>query len=1221
MNTIYTKDGKILKQDNKISVNQNCCCGDCPKCIGSTCCNEEYPRQIGYCCENIWRLPTDIGGCCSGIWYDTAGTCCNEEWHTERGICCNGTTWFPIPEGISLPVWPNPYNPWEKYPGVSWETELCPSGMLFAKYGAAGECCGCVPTGVYDPEVGYEVPFADISSYMCCDCSNLPYIGKYLVTSPYNYTYWLTGCLGTCCKEKDCSLTYREQCNPTNHPTSPGDYEDGWKYLYDGSKCCPPEYCSVDQCCVNGVLVYTATFEVTGDIISTPEGCGGDTLCGSTWIVDIPGTSPTYIAPGVSGNFFVAQVGFNIPTNATLEDVALELYYQMSPQDDNSPYVGNQFGGCPGLEDGGYGGCQLRAQVNGNILTITAPDAINGTITYIAPPHIPLSFNSCFGAGATAKITGLTNGSVSDIEVTNGGSGYAIPAKISPTISISGGSGNGATFAVVLSPVYDECSVISYWTIGSVSIISGGSGYTNNQILSVTAAPGDTVIYPTEAIIQTGPNGEIVAIDIRPTCPWCWWHPPHGAYYREDPTLPPVVDNITITINQPPSNNNGYGAVLIPVVDTNLSSPTFGQIIDITIVNGGNSYGVGQTTTSGPISSSVSSLSRPECKKLFGGYVPGDPLEAWTGTEFVDNNWRNAINCPCKVDSTPAGIDIVEKCCSTAKSSGLGLVFNKPISFGNFRFQGTSRVTVTGTTTSPILVHGTLFGTNATPDKKCPFQHTFVLCNNDGRFNIEPVPCGSSFHNLEVEVCYEKHTITSESFNFSGCNNIQVNLGSCPASCTTTMNYTGPGHTSNATIVLTGNAVIAANGTGPLVLTNNWVPACPLNPGLDLTLTGTNTQNNKLEGCRSNIEGAAYPRLRKDGPGTWWVPGKTCTTFQGFANTAYILDGTLVIQNSRFLFDYTANTPNESEVVVGEQGYSGEVRCFVSLDPESIDGISRNVRVRSTIIVSPGLAQRVLLGAHPEGSPLNSNPPGFIGGTSYGYGTDTGVIELVGDVTLVAPINRTIEFTGTWKTASQTPATKNIRIGHPDFLGTIMLGGIQETTGVVSIEYGKLLLKQGPGSPQFKFTTSLLKIDSNCELIIGQSRTVNSPIELTGNATIISGAGTLDLVSMIISGGDHTISSIVAISSNATITGNGNMLISGIVSGSSTLTMNGSGTIELSGNNSFNGTTIINSGTMKANSLLAFGTGQIVVNAGGTLDKNGFAITNTITNNGGIIIN
>lgn len=973
MSPIYTKDGKILKQDNKISVNQNCCCGDCPTCTGSTCCNEEYPRQIGYCCENVWRLPTDIGGCCSGIWYDEAGTCCNEEWHAESGVCC-GTTWFPTPEDVSLPVWPNPYNPWERYPGVSWETEICPSGTLFAVYGKYGECCGCVPTGIYDPSVGYEVPWADISQRMCCNCTNTPYVDEY-------------GCLGNCCVEGDCTTVAEQQCNPFAHPTNPTYLpEDYWKYLWEPN-CCSLNRCSVDQCCVNGRLVNRVTFEVTGDIISTPEGCGGDVPCGSTWILD-PGfdielDDPLFYGPGVEQKIF-AQIGWNVPEEADLEMVAGTLY--------NLYLTALLFS---------YGGQPSSWGVNGNTITISGPSAINGTITYIPP--------------------------------------------------------------------------------------------------------------------------------------------------------------------------------------------------------------LGQTVVSGPISSSTS-ISRPECIGVWGGWPIGDPLPIWS------NGWENAINCPCR--SEEIGFrqrEIAEKCCRTVKSSGLGLTFTKPNTNGSTSFSGTAKVTVTGTTTSPILVHGTLFGTNATPDKKCPFQHTFVLCN--GIFNIEPVPCGSSFHNLEVEVCYEKHAITSESFNFSGCNNIQVNLGSCPASCTTTMNYTGPGHTSNATIVLTGSAIIAANGTGPLVLTNNWVPACPLNPGLDLTLTGTNTQNNKLEGCRSYIEGAAYPRLRKDGPGTWWVPGKTCTTFQGFANTGYILDGTLVIQNSRFLFDYSSSGSNESEIVVGEQGYSGEVRCFVSLDPESINGVSSNVRVRSTIIVSPGLAQRVLLGAHPEGSPLNSDPPGFIGGT------DTGVIELVGDVTLVAPTNRTIEFTGTWKTASQTPATKNIRIGHPDFLGTIMLGGIQETTGVVSIEYGKLLLKQGPGSPQFKFTTSLLKIDSNCELIIGQSRTVNSPIELTGNATIISGAGTLDLVSMIISGSDHTVSSIVAINSNATITGNGNMLISGIVSGSSTLTMNGSGTISLSGNNSFNGTTIINSGTMKANSLLAFGTSQIVVNAGGTLDKNGFAITNTITNNGGIIIN
>ncbi len=37
--------------------------------------------------------------------------------------------------------------------------------------------------------------------------------------------------------------------------------------------------------------------------------------------------------------------------------------------------------------------------------------------------------------------------------------------------------------------------------------------------------------------------------------------------------------------------------------------------------------------------------------------------------------------------------------------------------------------------------------------------------------------------------------------------------------------------------------------------------------------------------------------------------------------------------------------------------------------------------------------------------------------------------------------------------------------------------------------------------------------------------------------------------------------------------------------------------------------------------VLGLGTGAIVVNAGGTLNKNGYALANTITNNGGTVIN
>jgi len=68
------------------------------------------------------------------------------------------------------------------------------------------------------------------------------------------------------------------------------------------------------------------------------------------------------------------------------------------------------------------------------------------------------------------------------------------------------------------------------------------------------------------------------------------------------------------------------------------------------------------------------------------------------------------------------------------------------------------------------------------------------------------------------------------------------------------------------------------------------------------------------------------------------------------------------------------------------------------------------------------------------------------------------------------------------------------------------------------------------------------------------------------------------------------------------------------------VTKNGAGQLTLSGNNTYTGGTIVNAGTIKAGHINAFGTGGITVNAGGTLDKGGFAITNTVTNNGGTVI-
>lgn len=65
----------------------------------------------------------------------------------------------------------------------------------------------------------------------------------------------------------------------------------------------------------------------------------------------------------------------------------------------------------------------------------------------------------------------------------------------------------------------------------------------------------------------------------------------------------------------------------------------------------------------------------------------------------------------------------------------------------------------------------------------------------------------------------------------------------------------------------------------------------------------------------------------------------------------------------------------------------------------------------------------------------------------------------------------------------------------------------------------------------------------------------------------------------------------------------------------------GLGTMSLLKANTYSGGTTINAGTIIINNSSALGTGAITVNSGGTLNLNGFTISNTIINNGGTIIN
>lgn len=122
-----------------------------------------------------------------------------------------------------------------------------------------------------------------------------------------------------------------------------------------------------------------------------------------------------------------------------------------------------------------------------------------------------LSFSACIGSGAEATVdaphaTGPCDydglrGPITGVTLTNAGSGYAVLGRVQPTISASVGGGSGSTLSVTLAEESEflnpaeSCMPVPWWKVSSVSVTAGGSGYTDDQPVTFTAAGGDTTIH------------------------------------------------------------------------------------------------------------------------------------------------------------------------------------------------------------------------------------------------------------------------------------------------------------------------------------------------------------------------------------------------------------------------------------------------------------------------------------------------------------------------------------------------------------------------------------------------------------------------------------------------------------------------------------------------------------------------------------------------------
>jgi FtsP/CotA-like multicopper oxidase with cupredoxin domain len=215
--------------------------------------------------------------------------------------------------------------------------------------------------------------------------------------------------------------------------------------------------------------------------------------------------------------------------------------------------------------------------------TLTTPDYFGTTPNYANSP-LPSSGASVLisgggGTGAIATAT-VTNGAISAITVTTGGTGYTS----APTVSLSGGSGAGAVATATVTGVVSAINVTAggtgYTAAPSVTITGDGTGATATAVVSGTV---------TGVALSSGGAGytaPVVAIN-------------GGGGSSATATATGQVDAIVLAIGGSGyvaptvgfSGGGGTGAAATATIDVN------GVITGVTVTDPGSGYTTAPTVT------------------------------------------------------------------------------------------------------------------------------------------------------------------------------------------------------------------------------------------------------------------------------------------------------------------------------------------------------------------------------------------------------------------------------------------------------------------------------------------------------------------------------------------------------------------------------------------------------------------------------------------------
>ena len=265
-------------------------------------------------------------------------------------------------------------------------------------------------------------------------------------------------------------------------------------------------------------------------------------------------------------------------------------------------------------------------------------------------PLVALEFSSeeC-GSGGSASVA-IGCGGILSAAVTDGGSGYATVTYDEPQLSLSVPGGSGGVLDIDGYFLRTTGGAAGYYGIISVSVTTGGSGYTDGTISTLTLG-ADDVQFPTSAPAE---------IRIRTVL------------------VPPDDDWIL----SPVGGAAGTGLVVSLTLARPFPEAEYQEATAASVVSGGTSYTVGETYEATAVDGGTEEPAEIEITSVgSGGVVTGVSIfygghfaDIDTGVidrcEFVDD-WQGAYR---KAEVEVCGVDV--SVTQTAPSDGTGATFN-----------------------------------------------------------------------------------------------------------------------------------------------------------------------------------------------------------------------------------------------------------------------------------------------------------------------------------------------------------------------------------------------------------------------------------------------------------------------------------------------------------------------------------------------------------------